>query len=163
VSDSKALKPATEPPAASPIEASGNSFEATPTDATSPRPVFEIQTQSEVLCEHANAIRDLRKKTIESVCEIGRRLSEAKKIVGRGRWVPWLEKEFDWTDRTATNFIRVYEMVAKRNFENFSKLSLPISSLYLLAAPGTPDAVRNTMLKQAEAGQPVTGPMSRRR
>src|SRR5262249_44702987 len=65
-------------------------------------------------------------------------------------------QEFGWTDRTATNYIRVYEMMAERNFEKFSKLSLPVSSLYLLAAPSTPIKTRDAVLEQAAAGEKVS-------
>jgi len=38
------------------------------------------------------------------IIEIGRELIEAKKGVPHGRWLPWLEDEFGWSDRTARNY-----------------------------------------------------------
>jgi predicted ATPase len=61
------------------------------------------------LAEHADAIRALRSRIVSDVAEIGRRLIEVKKIVGHGNWLPWLDREFGWTDHTALNFMRVHE------------------------------------------------------
>jgi hypothetical protein len=55
------------------------------------------------------------------------------RIAGHGNWLPWLEREFGWTDRTARNFMAVHEAAAKS--EKFSDLNVPVSGLYLLAAP----------------------------
>jgi hypothetical protein len=89
-----------------------------------------------VLAENAEAIRKLRKRAIGDVIEIGRRLTEMKEICGHGNWMPWLRREFGWTDRQALNYIRVYELSLKS--ENVSDLRIPVSGLYLLTAPSTP-------------------------
>jgi hypothetical protein len=63
------------------------------------------------LAENANVIRTLGRRTVEGVIEIGRRLTESKKLCGHGNWLPWLEREFGWgKDQTARNFMKVYEM-----------------------------------------------------
>src|SRR5271166_377951 len=89
--------------------------------------------------QHAEAIRVLGRQTVANVIEIGRRLTEAKALAGHGGWLPWLEREFGWTVKTAERFINVYDM---SKFDNLSNLDLPISGLYLLAAPKTPEAAR---------------------
>jgi len=103
------------------------------------------------LAEHADAIRRLGKRVVGDVSEIGRRLSECKKLVGHGNWLPWLDREFGWTDKTAENFINVHKLAGK--FENFSNLELPLSGLYLLAAPSTPQKARDEIIERAEAGE----------
>ena len=120
---------------------------------TSPCPAA---AEDPALREHADAIRGLRKKTVESVIEIGRRLAAAKKIAGHGKWMPWLEREFGWSDRTARSYIHIHELAQSGKLENFSNLSIPVSSLYLLAAPKTPDAVRSEILVRAATGEAVT-------
>jgi hypothetical protein len=65
--------------------------------------------------------------------------------------LPWLKDEFGWTDRTALNFIRVYGMAQKS--ERLSDLSFPMESLYLLAAPSTPEEVREDAVERAENGE----------
>jgi hypothetical protein len=109
-----------------------------------------------LLAEHADAIRSLGKRVIADVIEIGRRLTEAKKLAGRGNWLLWLEREFGWTDKTAENFVNVYKLSQQAKIENFSDLSLPVSGLYLLAAPSTPKEARDEIIDRAEAGEKVS-------
>ena len=71
----------------------------------------------------------------------GRRLTLCKDELGHGNWLPGIEREFGWTEMTATRFINVHKLASK--FENFSNLDLPVRGLYLLAAPSTPDEARD--------------------
>jgi hypothetical protein len=111
-----------------------------------------IATTDPILAEHAAEIRRLGKQTINNVIEIGRHLTEAKDIAGHGNFLPWLDREFGWTEMTATRFINVYEM-SKSN--NLLDLDLPLSGLYLLAAPSTPEAARQEVIERAGAGGKV--------
>src|SRR5262249_12572377 len=106
------------------------------------------------LAEHAAAIRQLGKQTVENVVEIGRRLVQCKELVGHGNWLPWLDREFGWDERTARNFMRAHELATKS--EKFSDLNLPLSALYMLAAPSTPPEARDEVLARAEAGEKGT-------
>ncbi len=94
-----------------------------------------------VVTKHAEAIRCLGKRIVADVIEIGRRLTECKKVLGHGNWGVWLDREFGWSDRQALNFMRVYELAESKS-ENFSDLHLPVSVLYLLAAPSTSPEMR---------------------
>jgi hypothetical protein len=111
----------------------------------------DVSTQ---LTAHADAIRALGKQTQHNIIEIGRHLTEARDEVGHGDWQFWLAREFNWSDRTALNFMRVYEL--SRKSEKFSDLSIPVSALYLLARPSTPDEVHEQVIKRAEAGERIT-------
>jgi hypothetical protein len=106
------------------------------------------------LAEHAEVIRAAGRATIENVLEIGQHLTEAKKLCGYGNWSAWLDEEFGWSDDTALNFMRVYDLSNKGR--NFRDLSLPVSSLYLLAQPTTPEAARQEVFNRAESGEPVS-------
>jgi len=66
--------------------------------------------------------------------------------------LPWLEREFGWTEMTATRFINVYDM-SKSN--KLLDLELPISALYLLAAPSTPQEARDEIIELAQAGEKI--------
>jgi Protein of unknown function (DUF3102) len=103
-----------------------------------------------ILDDHAAEIRRLGRRLIADIVEIGRRLTECKAIVGHGNWLPWLEQEFGWTDDTALNFMRAHELSKSRKFRD---LSLPVSSIYLLAAPSTPESARDEIFDRAEAGE----------
>jgi hypothetical protein len=104
------------------------------------------------LAEHAAEIRRLGKRVVADVIEIGDRLTQCKKLAGHGKWLPWLEREFGWTEMTATRFINVYDM-SKSN--NLLDLELPISGLYLLAAPSTPESARDEIIERAQAGETI--------
>src|SRR5260370_41242286 len=105
------------------------------------------------LAEHANAIRKLGKRIVTDVIEIGRRLVGCRDhYLKHGEWLPWLQKEFGWTEQTALNFIRVHEQSKSKNFLD---LNLPVSSLYLLAAPSTPEAARNEIAERAKGGEVI--------
>jgi hypothetical protein len=97
------------------------------------------QTDEQLLDLLANTIRSLRKRAADDIIEIGFRLTEAKDLAGHGNWLPWLEREFGWSEQTARNYMQVHEMAKS---QNFGDLDLPVSSLYLLASPGAlPEAV----------------------
>ena len=107
--------------------------------------------QERVLAENAEEIRKLDKRVGGDVIEIGRRLTEMKKICGNGNWLPWLRREFGWTDRHALNYMRVYELSLKS--ENFSDLRIPVSALYLLAVPSTPSEAVDDVIEHARSGE----------
>jgi hypothetical protein len=114
------------------------------------RPSEDEASQATVLAENAVAIRKLTARLIDDAIEIGRRLSDCKKRLGHGNWLPWLEREFGWSERTARNCIGAYELTQSES-ANFADLRMTISSLYLLAAPSTPEKARVEVLRQAEA------------
>jgi hypothetical protein len=105
------------------------------------------------LAHHAEVIRSLGKRVVGDIIEIGRRLIEAKKIAGHGYWRSWLKREFSWKETTALNFMRVHELSKSANFVD---LRLPVSSLYLLAAPSTPHEAREDVIERAESGETIS-------
>src|SRR5262249_751528 len=114
-----------------------------------------------LLRESAAAIHDIRssirKQSVDGAIEIGRRLSVVKEKIDHGHWLRWLKREFGWSDRSARNFINVYKMTRSPNkLEIISNLSISPTALYLLAAPRTPDKVRDEVLARAEAGEKMS-------
>jgi Protein of unknown function (DUF3102) len=106
------------------------------------------------LAEHAAAIRALGKRVIDDVIEIGERLSQCRAILKEdGKWRAWLKDEFDWGRSTADNFINIYTLSKSAGGPNFGHLDLPLSALYLLAAPSTPPEARAEIIERAEAGE----------
>src|SRR5258706_662123 len=61
-----------------------------------------------ILAQNADAIRALGKRVIGDVIEIGRRLSESKKLCGHGNWLPWLERELGWKEQNARDLMALY-------------------------------------------------------
>jgi Protein of unknown function (DUF3102) len=105
-----------------------------------------------ILREHADNIRVLHKRTFEQVVEIGRLLTECKKIVGHGYWLWWLESEFGWAERTARSFMSVFNRFKSADFAD---LDLSVSVLYRLAAPSTPDEACDEVIARTKAGETV--------
>jgi hypothetical protein len=118
-------------------------------------PVVAERPGDNDLAGHAAAIRTFSKHIVEDVIEIGRHLTKAKAIVGHGNFGNWIDQEFGWSDRTALNFMHVYEMTLS-NPKHVSDLDLPMSALYLLAAPSTPEEARTEIIERAEAGEQVS-------
>src|SRR5215831_7300176 len=110
--------------------------------------------RNSALTAHANAIRTLGKQTVENVIEIGRHLTEAKVEVKKlgGAWADWLKAEFGWRETSADNFMNVYRLV-KSEDPNFGEADLPISALYLLAAPETTKAARDEVATKVKSGR----------
>jgi hypothetical protein len=69
-----------------------------------------------------------------------------KERLPHGQFLPWIEREFGWKQRTAYNFINVYENVKLANFAN---IDIDVSALYLIAAPSTPEPVRQQVITRA--------------
>lgn len=93
------------------------------------------------------------RRTAQDIIEIGQKLIDVKERLGHGKFGLWLRLEFEWTDRTARQFMRVAEAFKS---ENFSDLNFAPSALYLLAAPSTPDEVRREALERAFMGESIT-------
>src|SRR5215472_3036088 len=104
-----------------------------------------------------HTIRDgIRKLSVNGTIEIGRRLSVVKKAVNHGQWLGWLKEEFDWSDRSARNFMCIWKFAQTTKLEIISNLNISPTALYLLAAPRTPDKVRNDVLARAKAGEKMS-------
>jgi Protein of unknown function (DUF3102) len=112
-----------------------------------------IPSSSVALNEHVIEIRKLARTTISNIVEIGRRLTECKKLAGHGNWLPWLEREFGWSESTALRFMRVYELGKS---VTMTDLNLSVMTLYLLAAPSTSEKARTEIIKRAKAGEIIT-------
>src|SRR5262249_20842614 len=61
--------------------------------------------------------------------------------------------EFKWSDQQARRFMHIFERKSELN--NLLNTDLPVSALYLLAAPSTPKEARNEISERAHAGEKV--------
>ena len=50
-----------------------------------------------------------RRVTLLCGIEIGRRLVEAKEMLPHGEWLPWLQKETEFSSSSAQRYMKVYE------------------------------------------------------
>jgi hypothetical protein len=107
-----------------------------------------------VLCEHADAIRALARRTARDIIEIGRHLAEAKKVAGHGNFLPWLEREFAWSEDTAERFIAVCAL--QRQIPHVAEINLPLSGLYLLSRRTAPPDAVEAVVAKAQSGKPMS-------
>jgi hypothetical protein len=109
-----------------------------------------------VLAEHAAEIRRRGKRVKEDIQEIGRHLVEAQEHAGHGAWLSWIEAEFGWGDQTAYRFMHLYKAQQMPGFHKLWNSDLPLSSLYQLAAPKTPEEARQIIAERIEAGEQLS-------
>lgn len=96
--------------------------------------------------EKAQAIHTRLKRTAEDIIAIGEDLIAVKARLGHGQFTPWLQTEFEMTDRHARNFMNVAARFSRKT-EIIS--DLPVTVIYELAAPSTPD----TVIEMVAAGE----------
>lgn len=81
----------------------------------------ELQTNERsayIIAHEINVIKDQAGKILlQSSLEIGKRLKEAKELVGHGNWGTWLETSVNYSQRTAQNLIKIYEEYGEMHLE----------------------------------------------
>ncbi|NER83354.1 MAG: DUF3102 domain-containing protein [Leptolyngbya sp. SIO1D8] len=107
-----------------------------------------------VVQESVKTIKVCLRRVAKDIWKIGQQLVTVRSRLQYGQFIAWLKAEFDWTPRTAYNFINVYETFS--DFESFSKIDAAASALYLLAAPSTSQDVRDIFLRRASSGEKIT-------
>jgi hypothetical protein len=116
----------------------------------------QLDTETKIVVQQRTGeIKDLVRATAENIARIGGKLVEVRARLGNGgRFDAWLQTEFEWSRRTAYNFIAVHDQFGDR--ANFAQLDIATSALYLLAAPSTPAEARDEALARAEAGERIS-------
>jgi hypothetical protein len=107
-----------------------------------------------ILARYAKQIRAIAKRTVNDIVRIGELLKKAKKRLKHGDYLLWLDRELRWSADTAQNFVNVFELSCTSKFRKFR--NLPTSALYLLAKKSTPEAARDAVAEQIEAGARIT-------
>ena len=103
----------------------------------------------EAVRRSARIIKPLLKRTAEDIFIIGGELRGVKEMLPHGRYTEWLEVEFGLSERMAQHFVNVRERLGPKS-EKFSVL--PPSTLYMLAAPSTPDQAISLVEERIDAG-----------
>ena len=98
------------------------------------------------------------KRGTEDVIQIGRLLRSAKKEVGHGEFLPWLEKEFSLSDKSAERYMAAHKFITRvaarlLKSDKLSNLKLRPSALYELVEMHSRGAVTDAdievVLKEA--------------
>lgn len=103
--------------------------------------------------QQTGVIQRLIKRSAQSIVMVGQKLIEVKARLGHGRFLSWIQAEFEWSEPTAQRFMRVAQYFKS---VNLTDLTIAPSALYVLAAPSTSEAVREEALARAEAGESIT-------
>ena len=135
-----------------------NESQAIETEVVGQKPLFDYsaldQEMQITLRLRASEIKTLAKRVASDIVEIGGKLAEVKDTLGgNGRFNEWLSSELGWSERTAYNFIGVWQ---KFGAANFALENVATSALYLLAAPSTPPEVVQSAARIADEGKEVT-------
>lgn len=95
---------------------------------------------------------------ITTLCgiEIGRRLVEAKELLPHGEWLPWLQRETEFSERSAQDYMRVFKDYSATQLGLFGPetntrtfADLPISKA--LALLSVPESDREAFAKEVDA------------
>lgn len=89
-------------------------------------------------------IRTFTASMLNNIIEIGRRMCEAKELLGHGEFMPWIEEATGYSQSTANNFMRLFQEYGERqgslfgaelsNSQTFGNLTYS-KALALLALP----------------------------
>lgn len=110
--------------------------------------------QRSLVEQRTSEIREQLRRTAQDIWEIGQSLAEVRTQLKHGQFDAWLKAEFGWSRRTAYNFINVYETFGNR--ANLAQIDIATSALYLLAAPSTPQNLREQYIEEAKTGKRIT-------
>ena len=105
--------------------------------------ISRVRTPETVGAEIRNLTSAARYLNVYYAVEIGRRLTEAKELVAHGEWLNWLKTETEFSQPTASRFMRVYAEYgadqgnlfgAETKYSTLNNLSVS-NALRLLAVP----------------------------
>ena len=108
---------------------------------------MELQTTVEQeITELHNDIAGHLQQSLDKAIRIGELLAEQKRNLKHGDFTAWMINHLPFTDRTARNYMRLYENREKLKTETVSDLT---SAYKLLAAPQAPEQHSHSQEAQA--------------
>jgi hypothetical protein len=97
----------------------------------------------------AKKFRAYQQRNVAEVIRLGKDFLRVKKALGHGKFTAWVAAEFPGHQRTVERCI----LTAKFEGKIDTVSNLPLSTVYLLAAPSTPKALREEALTRSENGE----------
>lgn len=71
---------------------------------------LSVDRTPQLIAIEINSIKEqTRKMVLFNSIEIGRRLAEAKIMIGHGEWGDWLDRSVDYSQRTASNLMKIFD------------------------------------------------------
>lgn len=109
-------------------------------------------SQQKAIQAEVVAIRGLLHQTAEAIVQIGLRLQMVRNLLGPHDFQDWLADEFEWSQPTASRYMRVAKLFADLGcIKQFQR-----SALYLLAQQQMSHSVREAAIARAHAGERIT-------
>jgi hypothetical protein len=122
------------------------------TDDTQSKPFdyvsLDLRTRKFVL-QRTESIRAIFTQTIENAFLVGEMLLEVKEKLGHGEFCKWIDCEFQWSQSTAMNQMH---LASRFKFATVANLNLPLTILYELSRPTTPESAMEEVIKLATQG-----------
>jgi len=109
------------------------------------------------------ATRDIQqrlKRTLQDIYYIGKHLSQVREILTpiRGAFSNWVQEEFEvkygLTVRLSEHWMNIAKRFSEEQIRKFIELKLPLSALYQVAAPSTPDGAADKIINTIETTFP---------
>ena len=111
----------------------------------------ELDNETRLLVgQRTSEIKNLIHHSAQDIFDIGQKLIEVKEKLGHGRFLIWLNTEFNWSKSAARQFMQVARQFKRGNFTD---LNIAASALYLLASNTTSVAARQEALERAAQGE----------
>lgn len=113
------------------------------TDAEEDVPaVVDADALEDAISQATTFVQAYQRRTVEGIAAIGGKIREMKAILPHGRFTHWIAEELGMTTQTAANMMGAAALVEQnRNYCAFGP-----TVLYELAAPSTPEPVRQAVL-----------------
>ncbi len=102
--------------------------------------------------EVASRVRSRHQATVAGLIETGKDLILMKERLGHGNFLRWIEDEFQMSDQSARNYMNAADAFGSKSK---TVLDLPPTVVYALAAPSTPEPVRQSVFAKYEAGERI--------
>jgi Protein of unknown function (DUF3102) len=144
------MEPQSEMCSGKPLSTGSEDAPATSSYVIQPSEIDRPSAVSKELESAAQRVRTRLKNMSEDIIEIGRELRAVKRRLKHGHFLDWVEKECELSRRTAQLMMRAAEW-AEAKCEIVAHLEP--AAIYLLAAPSTPETVRQEVLSRLEEGQ----------
>lgn len=106
--------------------------------------------------EEARVIHQLIAKTASHIVQIGLRLNSVRRLIGRKHFQAWLAGEFQWSQPSASRFMRAAQYFGSVECLN----QFQPGALYVLASKRIPDEARREALDKARSGRTISKSMA---
>lgn len=115
---------------------------------------LSVDRTPELIAIEINSIKEqTRKMVLFNSIEIGRRLTEAKLLIKHGEWGEWLSKSVDYSQRTASNLMAIFEQYGSSQITLFcdnakSQALANLSYTQAVALLGIPQGEREAFIEE---------------